>query len=75
MDIHHLIKMANEIGRFYESMPDRDEAIHGVAAHLKSFWEPRMRRQIIEYAKAGDGELTQITRAAVLALEMPAKPA
>jgi formate dehydrogenase subunit delta len=75
MDIHHLVKMANEIGRFYESMPDRDEAINSVTAHLKSFWEPRMRRQIIEYARTGDGELRPITRAAVLALEMPAKPA
>ena len=75
MDIHHLVKMANEIGRFFESNPDRNEAIHLVAAHLRSFWEPRMRRQIIDYANTGDGELTPIARAAVLALEAPAKSA
>jgi formate dehydrogenase subunit delta len=71
MDMHHLVKMANEIGGFFEQMPDRDDAINSIAAHLKNFWEPRMRRQIIDYVKNGDGDLKEIVRAAVLALERP----
>ena len=71
MDIHHLVKMANEIGTFYESLPERSEAISSIATHLKNFWEPRMRHQIIEYAKGAeqDPRLKELVRAAILTLQ------
>jgi formate dehydrogenase subunit delta len=69
MDIHHLVKMANEIGTFFESAADRKEAVTSIAAHLKNFWEPRMRTQIIEYARTADGELKDIVKEAVLSLD------
>jgi formate dehydrogenase subunit delta len=68
MELHHLIKMANEIGGFFGQMP-RETAISSTAAHLKNFWEPRMRRQIIDYAQHDGAELHEIVRAAVLSLE------
>ncbi len=74
MELHRLIKMANEIGGFFEQMP-REEAINGTATHLKNFWEPRMRREIIEYAQRDGGELHEIVRAAVLRLAKPSEPA
>lgn len=43
-----LILMANQIGQFFESMPDRAEAEAGIATHLKKFWDPRMRRAFVE---------------------------
>lgn len=74
MDIHHLVKMANEIGAFYEAYPDRAEAAKGVATHLRNFWEPRMRREIIAHAKASGGaDLKEIVREALLVLEGEAK--
>lgn len=39
-----LVKMANQIGSFFASMPDRDEGIDGIATHLKKFWTPSMRK-------------------------------
>ncbi|HDR9806869.1 TPA: formate dehydrogenase subunit delta, partial [Burkholderia cenocepacia] len=42
MNSEHLIDMANQIGAFFESMPDRDEALTGIAEHIRRFWEPRM---------------------------------
>jgi formate dehydrogenase subunit delta len=37
-----------------------------VAAHLKRFWDPRMRRQIIEHYRAESGAgLDPVPRAAV----------
>jgi formate dehydrogenase subunit delta len=76
MDIHRLVKMANDIGAFYETLPDRNEAIGSIATHLKNFWEPRMRREIIDYAKRGveqtsasHPQLKEIVREAVLSLE------
>jgi formate dehydrogenase subunit delta len=47
MDSQQLIKMANQIGQFFESMPNREEAEKDIAGHLKRFWDPRMRRVIV----------------------------
>ncbi|QQC63850.1 formate dehydrogenase subunit delta [Paraburkholderia ginsengisoli] len=47
MDTQNLIDMANRIGDFFESMPDHDEALTGVADHIRRFWEPRMRRALL----------------------------
>ncbi|AFQ48897.1 formate dehydrogenase subunit delta [Burkholderia cepacia] len=47
MDNGHLIDMANQIGAFFESMPDREEALNGIAEHIRRFWEPRMRRALL----------------------------
>lgn len=45
--INKLIKMANQIGTFFESFPDREEALDGIANHLKKFWPPAMRQTLI----------------------------
>ena len=47
MDLDNLIVMANKIGQFFAALPDRDEALAGIAEHVKKFWEPRMRTQIL----------------------------
>lgn len=44
-----LIRMANQIGTFFESMPDRTEALAGIAKHLKNFWDPRMRKAFLAH--------------------------
>jgi formate dehydrogenase subunit delta len=56
MDIHNLIHMANQIGGFFEAMPDREEALSGIAVHLQHFWEPRMRSQLLAYVDAENGK-------------------
>lgn len=47
-----LIRMANQIGTFFESTPDRAEALEGIARHLKNFWDPRMRRALLALVDA-----------------------
>lgn len=47
MDIDNLIRMANRIGQFHAAMPDREEALDGIATHIRKFWEPRMRRELL----------------------------
>jgi len=47
MKSDHLIEMANQIGMFFDSLPDREEALVGIADHIRRFWEPRMRRVLI----------------------------
>jgi formate dehydrogenase subunit delta len=53
MHIETLVRMANQIGAFFEAMPDRREAQEGVAQHLQKFWEPRMRRELLAELDAG----------------------
>lgn len=56
MDIRNLIHMANQIGEFFEAMPDRDEALLGITGHLHNFWEPRMRSQLLGYMDTENGK-------------------
>lgn len=55
MDIDNLVKMANQIGSFYDSLPDPDEASREISSHIKKFWAPRMRIQMLEYVEKEDG--------------------
>ncbi len=41
-----LAYMANQIGRFFTHQPE-DQAVAAINDHLRKFWDPRMRRQII----------------------------
>ncbi len=52
MNLDNLIRMANRIGDFFEAMPDADEAREGIAQHLKRFWAPRMRQEIVAHVDA-----------------------
>jgi formate dehydrogenase subunit delta len=56
VDAHKLVKMVNEITAFFESDPDRNAVLEGVAGHLKRFWDPRMRREIVQYVDEHGGE-------------------
>ncbi len=55
----NLIRMANQIGTFFESMPDREEALRGIATHLRKFWDPRMRQAFL--AQVDDGNSLEIS--------------
>ncbi len=55
MDIDNLIKMANQIGSFYDSLPDPEEASREISGHLKKFWAPRMRIEMLDYVEKEDG--------------------
>jgi formate dehydrogenase subunit delta len=61
MDIQHLIKMANQIGAYFQAEPDHAAALDGIAGHIKRFWDPRMRREILawvdQHAAEGLSEL------------------
>ncbi|NMG32971.1 formate dehydrogenase [Azoarcus sp. TTM-91] len=53
MEIQPLIKMANQIGQFFEAWPDPAQARSEIANHLQRFWEPRMRRAIVAHVEQG----------------------
>ena len=57
--------MANDIGAFFAAEPDKIVAAQNVANHLKQYWDPRMRKQIIAHGREGGAGLDPIPRSAV----------
>jgi formate dehydrogenase subunit delta len=51
----HLITMANQIGSFFNSYPDTEQAKKDIARHIKRFWAPTMCKQIIEHVTQHQG--------------------
>ena len=56
MNNDNLIRMVNRIGAFFAAMPDREEAMHDLAQHVRRFWEPRMRQQLFAHLDEHQGE-------------------
>jgi formate dehydrogenase subunit delta len=66
MKLEKLIAMANQIGAFFEAMPDREQAVADVASHLRRSWEPRMREQILaSLGTADEAQLKPLVREAL----------
>lgn len=66
MQIDHLVNMANQIGDFFKSFPDQDQAKKDIAQHLTRFWASSMRQQIAVHVQDKNGEgLDEIVRDAI----------
>lgn len=55
MDIEKLIKMANQIGDFFEANPDAEDAKREIASHLKKFWNSVMIKAIVAHVQQQQG--------------------
>jgi formate dehydrogenase subunit delta len=68
MNIDLLIKMTNEIGEFFAGAENKDQeaAARDVANHLKRYWDPRMRVQMLKYyEERGGAGLSDLGKRAV----------
>jgi formate dehydrogenase subunit delta len=62
----HLVKMANDIGDFFRSEPERKDGVAGIANHIAKFWTPRMRQKLLDHLKEhGETELDELPRDAL----------
>ena len=66
--INKLVRMANQIGDFFDAMPDK-EAATGAATHLRRFWTPKMIRELVEFAETGRAQLNSTAARAVETLK------
>ncbi len=64
MSPEKMVRMANQIATFFKSQPKEDASAR-VAAHIKDFWEPRMRKQLRDYVEQGGKGLDEIVLKAV----------
>lgn len=67
MDAHKLEHMANQIAAFFAAQP-HDQAVAGIASHIRTFWEPRMRRALSDMVAEGGGGLSPLVVEAARAL-------
>ena len=65
MGTEQLVTMANDIAAFFDSASDAGESSKSVATHLRRYWEPRMRKEIVHYVATGGEGLVPVARAAV----------
>ena len=81
MKIGTLIRSANSIGDFFESMPDKAEAAEGIVNHIQKNWEPRMRRELLNFlaehpeGRNGEYQLHPFVLEAVLKQQQRLTPA
>jgi formate dehydrogenase subunit delta len=55
MQTETLIKMANQIGDFFEAEPNQSQAQQDIAMHINRFWTLDMRQQITAHVKEKSG--------------------
>lgn len=55
METEKLIKMANQIGDFFEAYPNEDEAKKEIANHLHKFWNSVMIASIVSHVNEHEG--------------------
>jgi formate dehydrogenase subunit delta len=63
-----LVYMANQIGKFFQSQ-GHDNAVSGVADHIKKFWDPRMLAGIYAHLDNGGADLDPNVREAIALLK------
>jgi formate dehydrogenase subunit delta len=68
VNVEHLVAMANQIGAFFNSQGTREQAVAGIADHLRRFWEPRMLSAIERHVAEGGADLQENVAAAVRTL-------
>ncbi len=70
MSPEKLAYMANQIGRFFAHQK-HDQAVESIAGHLRQFWDPRMRRDLLAHFDEPDVHLDPLVREAVERLRVP----
>jgi|LakMenE01Jun11ns_1017448.scaffolds.fasta_scaffold9876290_2 formate dehydrogenase subunit delta len=78
MNTHHepsvigrrrIVQMANQIGDFFQPYPPERRA-EGIRNHLRTYWDPRMREELLEMISIGGYEIDRyVVKAAKLLME------
>jgi len=75
MNTDLMIKMLNEISAFFDGEDDKEQAAQDVKSHVRRYWEPRMRLQLLEYFKERQGAgLSELALKAVTLLAAESNP-
>jgi hypothetical protein len=68
-DVHgresQLVKMANDIGDFFKGQGTTEDAVTGIAKHMKSFWTRSMIVKLSLHVDKGAPDLGELPRDAL----------
>jgi len=67
-----VVRLANEIAAQFPNHPV-PEAAQAIATHIRQFWDPRMRRELLTLDPEVAAELDERAAAAVAALRVATK--
>ena len=70
MSPERMVHMANQIAAFFISQPG--DRVAALALHLSDFWEPRMRRALLDHIAAGGEGLDPLVLDAAKQMRVPA---
>ncbi len=70
MSPEKLAYMANQIGKFFAHQK-HDQAVELIVTHLRQFWDPRMRRDILAHLDDPEVHLDPLAREAMERLRTP----
>jgi formate dehydrogenase subunit delta len=59
-----LIYMANQIAGFFAAQGE-EHAVAGVADHIRKFWDPQMRRELVALAAGDAKDMQDVVRKAL----------
>lgn len=68
-----LVMMANQIAKFFEAQGET-RAVPQITKHIEDFWDPRMRRGILEHLQSGGAGLDPLALAAIQKLRPVPQP-
>ncbi len=68
MHAEKLTMMANQIGAFFKAQSEA-QAPAAIADHLKKFWDPGMRADIVAHLDKGGAGLDPLVRSAIALLK------
>ena len=58
--VDHLVKMANQIALNLAAWGEEAAVVEKTGEHMKKFWTPAMRRQLIEFWRTEDKSLSPV---------------
>jgi hypothetical protein len=66
--ITKLVRMANQIGDYFRTLPEA-EGTAGAADHLRRYWTPKMRAEIVAFAETDGSGLNPVAARAIAELK------
>ena len=67
MDVNKLVRMANQIAANLDYGKDPEKAIVSTLDHIKRFWTPDMRREIVEHYRQGSNGSSEVVELSLVA--------
>ncbi len=67
MESTKLVHMVNQIALAFRLQP-KDEAVNQTVEHLRAFWSPQMRQELVAYVAAGGAGLEPLAKEAAARL-------